>query len=159
MNSHAKNLPSLNGMSFTAAFRMAVAFSGKTEAEIAASMGWSQHVASRIFYNGDYWPALPNVPRLCEILGNMIIAQWIFENSSVLVRKAKPADKPFLMENICRMLKEMSEVMAQAQQVLNKDEIGGKDARRLIRETLDLMKVTAEMLAGLQAVIDEEKGL
>lgn len=41
MNSHYAQFPNLRGMSVAAAMRLAIAYSGKPDAEIAAVMGWS----------------------------------------------------------------------------------------------------------------------
>ena len=58
----------LRGASVAAALRLAVARAGLPAARLAESMGWSPSVANRILSNGDYWPSLPTLPRLCGVL-------------------------------------------------------------------------------------------
>lgn len=84
MNSHYTQLPNLRGMSVAAAMRLAIAYSGKPDAEIAAVMGWSASVASRVFSNGDYWPSLPSLPLFYAAVGNVTLFRagswrtWMF---------------------------------------------------------------------------------
>ena len=147
----------MTGWAFSAAFRLAVSLSGKNDDEIAAAMGWSESVKNRIFHNHDYWPSLPTVPRLCAVLGNTIVARWIIDNANFLIRKVPPTDAPTLLRQLREAMKEFSDIMEHGQAALEDWHISRQEARRIIREMSDLMRVMGEMFAGLQAVILQDK--
>ena len=150
-------VPDLAGMSLPAAVRMAISFSGKSDDDIAAAMHWGKSQSNRFFHSMDYWPSLPNIPRLCEVLGNTIIARWIVDNADFLVLRVPPTDAPALFRQLRDMLKEMSGLMDEAQKAMEDGVISGLEARRIIHDLTGLFRAGAAMLAGLQARLDHDK--
>lgn len=61
------------------ALSLAKSVSGKTNEDIAESLGQDYSSVKRYFQEGDrdYYPSLMRVPRLCEALGNTILIDWI----------------------------------------------------------------------------------
>ena len=127
--------------------RTAIAYSHKTEDEIAAGMDWGAASASRFFSSGDYWPALPNIPRLYRVLGNTIILQWLMDNTETGVQPVKPLDAP-------AMLQSLGEIAREGQDVLADNEIDAAEARRMIRRVQALLAEGESLLAGLQANVE-----
>ena len=151
-------VPDLRGYPFAAAFAMAVAYSGKSETEIAASMHWSRSMSSRIFHNQDYWMSLPTVPDFCSVVGNTIVARWIIDNADFLVQQAAPADVPTLFRQLRELLREVAALMDEVQSASVDGEIDGRESRRMVRELTGLFRVGGEMLAALYARIEAERG-
>lgn len=150
-------VPDLRGYSLAASMRMAFSFSGKSDDEIAAAMGWTKSTANRIFHNQDYWPSLPTLPRLCGVLSNMVIPRWILDNTDFLVGQIKPTDVPTLFSQLRQMMREVSELMEEGEKAMQDGKIVSLEARRILRELSDLFSVGGNMIAGLQAVIQSER--
>lgn len=154
MNSHYTQFPNLRGMSVAAAMRLAIAYSGKPDVEIAAVMGWSASVASRVFSNGDYWPSLPSLPLFCEAVNNDIIPRWIMANMGVLAERAAPMDALSLLAGMGSLFREMADVAAAGQAALADGQVSPDEARRILRQLRDVFIVGGGMVARLQATID-----
>lgn len=145
----------LKGYSLVSAMRMAIAYSHKTEDEIAAGMDWGAASASRFFSSGDYWPALPNIPRLCRVLGNTIILQWLMDNTETGVQPVKPLDAPAMLQSLGGLFGRMGAIAREGQDVLADNEIdAAAEARRMIRRVQALLAEGESLLAGLQANVE-----
>lgn len=154
MNSHYTQLPNLRGMSVAAVMRLAIAYSGKPDTEIAAVMGWSSSVASRVFSNGDYWPSLPSLPLFCAAVGNDILPRWIMANADILTEFVAPMDAVSLLASMGNLFREMADVAAEAQAALVDGQVVPEEARRILRQLRDVFTVGGGMVARLQATID-----
>ncbi len=148
----------LQGISVTAAMRFAVARGGLSGGELAESMGWTPSVANRILSNGDYWPSLPTLPRLCAVLGNDIIPRWILANIPAGQKCAAPLDVAGLIQRIGELFKEGADVAAECRTALADGCLTAQEARRIMRELRDVETVAGRMLAELQATIEAERG-
>ena len=134
--------------------RTAIAYSHKTEDEIAAGMDWGATSASRFFSSGDYWPALPNIPRLYRVLGNTLILQWLMDNTETGVQPVKPLDAPAMLQSLGGLFGRMGEIAREGQDVLADNEIDAAEARRMIRRVQALLAEGESLLAGLQANVE-----
>lgn len=148
----------LRGASVAAALRLAVARAGLPAARLAESMGWSPSVANRILSNGDYWPSLPTLPRLCGVLKNDIIPRWILANIPAGGKSPAPMDAAALILHIGDLFKEGADVAAECHAALADGCLTAQEARRIMRELRDVETVAGRMLAQLQATIEAERG-
>ena len=144
----------LKGYSLVSAMRMAIAYSHKTEDEIAAGMDWGAASASRFFSSGDYWPALPNIPRLCRVLGNTLILQWLMDNTETDVQPVEPLDAPAVLIKIGGLFGKMGAISQEGQAILMDNVIDAAEARRMIRRVQALLAEGESLLAGLQANVE-----
>ena len=151
-------VPNMRGWSLPAAMRLAFALSRKTDDEIAAEMGWSSSTANRIFHNQDYWPSLPNLPRLCLVLGNSVIPRWIIDNAVFHFDRVRPMDAPTLFTSLRQMMAETARLIEEGEKSLEDGKVVSQEARRVLRALADVFHVGGAMIAGLQAVIQREKG-
>lgn len=147
------HIPNMSGWSLPAALRLAFAMSDKTDDEIAAEMGWSRSTANRIFHNQDYWPSLPTLPKLCVVLGNIVIPCWIMDNAASMWGHAQPMDAPALFKALRRMMLEVARLLEEGERALEDGKIVSQEARRILRALADVFQVGGLMIAGLQAVI------
>ena len=152
-----RSIPNLRGYSLPAAMRLAFAFSGKSDDEIAAQMGWNKSTANRIFHNQDYWPSLPTLPKLCVVLGNAVVPRWIIDNSDFILGRTQPMDAPALFKALREMMKEVAHLLEEGEQALEDGRVVSQEARRVIHALEDVFHVGCMMVAGLQAVIQNEK--
>ena len=151
-------VPNMRGYSLPAALRMAFALSGKADDEIAAQMGWNKATANRIFHNQDYWPSLPTLPKLCVVLGNAVIPRWIIDNADFMLGRAQPMDAPSLFAALRRMIKEVAHLLEEGERALDDGKVVSVEARRILRALADVFQVGGIMIAGLSAVIQQDKG-
>lgn len=144
----------LKGYSLVSAMRMAIVYSHKTEDEIAAGMDWGAASASRFFSSGDYWPALPNIPRLCRVLGNTLILQWLMDNTETDVQPVEPLDAPAMLQSLGGLFGKMGAISQEGQAILMDNVIDAAEARRMIRRVQALLAEGESLLAGLQANVE-----
>ena len=144
----------LKKISLHDAINLAVAMSGKSREEIGAEMGWSPAVTRRIFTIDNYWPSLPSIPKLCSVLGNTIIIDWLAEQSEeYFVDKQVPTTTPeTLIKDLGGLFKEIGDVATQGNEALEDGKLTTIEARRIIKELYDVIKKAMHMIGGLRKV-------
>ena len=144
----------LKKISLLDAMQLAVAASGKSRDDIGAEMGWSPTVTNRIFSTDNYWPSLPSIPRLCFVMGNTIVADWILANAEEYLKKQPEIslDAPGLIQELGRLFKEIGDVATQAERSVEDDKLTRLEARRIIRELYDVINKAMDMIAGLRGI-------
>lgn len=147
----------LKGISLQAALRMALTTTTKTEDDISAEMGWSPSQQARFFKSHDYWPALPNIPRFCRVVGNCVIPMWVMANAECEVQQASPMDVISLLESMSKLFLEMGTLGLVGQKSIIDGKIDQLEAKRLLRNLRDLFTAGYEMVPRLQATIDADK--
>lgn len=147
----------LKGISLQAATRMALAATPKTEDEIAAEMGWSPSQQARFFKSHDYWPALPNLPRFCSVLGNHTIPMWVIANFNYVTINQTPMDAKCLLMSMAILFRDMGDLAIQGQKAVEDNEIDALEAKRMLRKLKDLFSTCYLMVPRLQATIDADK--
>lgn len=133
---------------------LASSLSGKSLDEIAAEMGWSPSNANRIYSRDNYWPTLPNIPRLCAVLGNRKLLEWL-EVQAVecgLVHEANSVDPAGLVMSLGRIMAEMGDVSRVAMEALEDGQISRAEARKLLRELRDVMTECEKLTERLRAL-------
>lgn len=149
----------LTTFSLPSAFSLAVSMSGKADWDIAAQMSWSSSTAARIF-NGsdDYWPSLPSLPRLCCVLGNTVLLDWIAAQAGEPIAFVSASiDVPQLLERLRGILIEVGDVSSVTGEAVADGVIDRREARRLVREIEHLISEAAPLLAGARSIIEEPK--
>lgn len=153
-----RSIPNMRGYSLPAAMRLAFSFCQKSDDEIAAEMGWNRSTANRIFHNQDYWPSLPTLPKLCVVLGNAVVPRWIIDNSDFILGRVQPLDAPALFKALRQMMQEVAGLLEEGERALDDGQVVSMEARRVLRALEDVLQVGCLMVAGLQAVIQRDKG-
>ena len=146
----------MKGYSLVAAMRMAIAYSHKTEDEIAAGMDWGPASASRFFSSADYWPALPNIPRLCRVLNNTILLQWLIDNTETGVLPQEPVDAQAMLRSLGVLFGKMGDIARDGQASIADGVVDKAEAKRMIRRVQALLAEGENLLAGLQATIEQD---
>lgn len=154
MSTHpTQEFGSMSGWSLSAALRLSIAYSRKTDEEIAAEMGWGSSVSNRIFHNHDYFPSLPTIPKFCGVVGNTILAQWILDNTQLYLDDVCPMSAEALLVDLRTLMREMADVIEECEKALKDNMVDSGEARRINRHLADMLRVIGLMFARLQACI------
>ena len=105
-NEHLLDIP------YTRALELARAMSGLTYAQIAHEMDLGVETIHRYFTDPDYQPPTKRLPKLCKVLGNDILLNWVCLNSGgYFVRVAGGARGMSIEIKIAELTKEFADVL------------------------------------------------
>lgn len=159
-------MQSLANLSFASALDLALGESRLGREDVGHAMGWSVSKTSRVFCHDDnYWPSMPSIPQLCQVLGNDVLLDWLRVNVNEL-RIGRHDRAPILSElELFQLLseigKEMGEVNKAVNDALSKKSESGSDisraeSNRIIRESYDVLSRYRELIAAMRAVQEEK---
>ena len=145
-------------MSWGETVETAKAQSGLTNQEITrrfnakTGLDMSPSNVQRWFSRHDeYWPSPPYIPILCDVLGNTLMSDWLYHQShpQALAEAAGIADMLRLMP---RLAKELGDVGAVLDEVLEDNKLEPDEARRVREELLDMQVLIDGTLVKLERV-------
>ncbi len=144
----------LTRLTFPAAMSLALGQSRLSRDDVATAMGWSPSQAYRFFNEGDnYWPSLPSVPRLCSVLGNTIILQWMSANACCLgVTRAATLEPESFVLGLGRLFKEMGDVAEVGSVAISDGKITRDEAKKLMKELRDVAVELMDLMASTEMV-------
>ena len=145
---------SFETMSLPDALNLARIQSGKTIDEIQAEMSWKPGHAQRVFYDDSYWPSLPTLPKLCGVLGNTILLDWLQTQVEFggLALKFEALDCIGLLRELNLLVLEMGEVSREAERAVADGTVDRAEARRICKEMRDVLNKGIVILNGLEAI-------
>ncbi len=134
------------------AFRLALEFSGKSEKEVAAEMGWSFTNCHRVFSQEDYYASFQNIPKFCEVVGNNIIVLWLMVN--VDNDLSKPAhekvDCQVLLKDLGELFKETGDVGKEGAEAIKDAKLEPHELRKVIKELTHVSDKVFKMIGKLR---------
>ncbi|WP_457571528.1 phage regulatory CII family protein [Desulfovulcanus sp.] len=144
----------LKNISLFDAINMAVAKSGYSRDEIGALMGWTPAATKRIFSTDNYWPSLPTIPKLCSVLGNSILVDWLKVHTDEYLQQIQiqNLDAPGLVKELGQLFKELGDVALEGNRAVEDGQITTREARRIIKELYDVANKAMEMIGGLRGI-------
>ena len=148
----------LSSLTLYDVLRIALRQGGMTEAELAEATGIPYENLHRAFSaDANYWPGLPNIPRICQALGNTLIIDWLAcrARASFLDPKASPLDESALMDRLAGRYEEGGQLAARIRASLADGCLDRKERRAIVREARDVAIVALEMIAGLSDAAHE----
>lgn len=151
----------LRSFSLPAAFGLAVSMSGKADYDIASAMNWSPSTASRIFCpSDDYWPSLTSLPRLCGVLGNTVLLDWIAAQAQpqAMAPAPSPLNTTELLQGLEKILREVADVTRECGTAAADNAVDTAEARRILRELHHLIAQATPLMAGLHALREATRG-
>jgi len=148
----------LTEMSLSHVVSQMVSGSGKPAAEIAAEVGWSPSVASRIFNpSEEYWPSLPMVPAFCVACGSSLLIDWLAcQAEAGGVRFEHPAmGWQELLLTLTDLEKELGDVAREVGEDIEPDQDGVRridrtEGKRIIREAQDVIDKAVVLINGVR---------
>lgn len=170
---------SLEGMSLSMAFGLAVSSSDLSRETIADYMGWTPDKAARFFNgNDDYWPSLPHLPRLCQVLGNTILTEWAETKAQRLHAKhgkgfaeytnigtgrglesaQEALTIPNAVTSLSSLSKEFTDVLKVCAEAVSDGDINQKEARRIVRELFQLIGAATAMMHKTERLCQQLQG-
>lgn len=145
-------------MSLSAAVKLAVALSGRSDDDIIARAGWSPSVGRRVLNMTDnYWPSLPNVVPFCRAVGNTVLVQWLeAQAGSLVMTRATPMSAVGMVLCMGELFESMGELATAGGTAVANGDIDAGEARALLRKLRSVMARAARMLAQLEATAQTE---
>ena len=150
-------IPSLKNMSPKAALRMAIAYSGKTNRQIQEEMGWSCSFSKKIFSSQEVLPSFAQFPKLCTVLGNSILPQWVLQNMDTPMSKVTPMDPKALLEGMADMFDLMGNFAKTGHETVRDWKISPDEAWNLLKSLRDFFELESLMFAQLEEVLSSKK--
>lgn len=151
------NLEQLKGISLKAAVKLCLATTPKSEDEIGAEMGWTPAQQARFFTSKDYWPALPNLPRLCRAVGNHTLPLWVIANADFLLEESTPMDAVSLFRSLGDLFGQMGALAQEATAAMEDKTVDQLEAKRLLRRMSEIFSIAYIMVPRLQATINASR--
>ena len=117
-------------------------------------MGWTPAATNRIFSTDNYWPSLPTIPKLCFVLGNSILVDWLKVHTDEYLQQlhTENLDAQSLIKELGRLFKEIGDVALEGNKAIEDGQITTREARRIIRELYDVVNKALEMIGGLRGI-------
>lgn len=149
----------LAALSLPAVMRVAVSFSGLSDAQISARMGWNESQGYRILNPADdYWCGLPQLPKLCAVLGNSILPRWVI----VRAKKeeyfsAEALDKDRLVLDLAELFSRCGQVGVRGDEAIQDGLISPQEARKIRRAVEEVARICSAMLGRLALVAAKEQ--
>ncbi len=142
------------------ALNLALRLSRKSRDDVAAEMGWTPGNADRIFGTENYWPTLPNIPRLCIVLGNNILIDWLHAQAHAGgVKHHFPAlDCGALLLDMNQLMRDLGDAAKEGERAVTirpgelAPRIDPAEASRLIKRLLSLCTDTIHTIRGLRPI-------
>ncbi|CAK7066213.1 MAG: hypothetical protein MEBIL_02146 [Bilophila sp.] len=150
-------IPSLKNMSPKAVLRMAIAYSGKTNRQIQEEMGWSCSFSKKIFSSQEALPSFAQFPKLCTVLGNSILPQWVLQNMDMPMSKVTPMDPKALLEGMADMFDLMGNFAKTGHETVKDWNISPEEAWSLLKRLRDFFELESLMFAQLEEVLSSKK--
>jgi hypothetical protein len=144
-------------LSLPAAMRAAVAFSGLSDAQISARMGWKESQGYRILNpSDDYWCGLPQLPKLCAVLGNDILPRWvIIRAKSATYFSADTLDKERLVLDLAALFARCGQVGVRGDEAIQDGIINTQEAKKIRRAVEEVVRICSAMLGRLAIAAKE----
>lgn len=147
----------LKGMSVKSAFHLAIANTDKTQEEIMDQMGWTPTVMSRFLSFDGYLPSFSTIPKLCKVLGNTIIVDWLIANLESAENKHEPMDARDLLLAVATLAEKFGNVATECRSASLDDTITIAEAKRIIRKVKTLSQELSNFYLKLDPILYEEE--
>ncbi|WP_027176854.1 phage regulatory CII family protein [Desulfovibrio aminophilus] len=132
-----------------------VAQSGRTWEDVAAVVGWSPTVLSRVrCATDDYFPKLTVLPRFCVASKSTMILDWVeAQVDAAAVRLDVDAlDAKGLLLSMSGLLEGLASAAKAASEAISDDRIGQSEARDIIRKLRSLSAAAVRTISGLRPI-------
>lgn len=151
-------VPDMRGMSAKSALRMAIAYSGKSNEEIRMAMGWSSSFAKKIFSSQEAMPSFVNMPKLCSVLGNRILPQWILQNMDNPVSNHEAMDAYGLLADMASMFELMGNFAKTGHAAIADWKLSREESWDLLHQLRDFFEIQSCMFAELEEALHQKRG-
>lgn len=147
----------LKGMSVKAAFQLAISQSNKTQEEIMDQMGWSQTVTSRFFSLDGYLPTYSSIPKLCRVLGNTVIVDWLNSNIEKSTDVYAPLDSRELLLDVAKLAEQFGNIASECRMAAEDNNISQNEAKRILKKVRIVSKELSNFYFRLDPILYNEE--
>ncbi|MBU1040159.1 MAG: hypothetical protein KKF77_03545 [Proteobacteria bacterium] len=142
-------------MSLHDALHHARIMSGKSEDEIGAAMRWNPGNTGRLFGQGSYWPTLPNIPRLCVVLGNTVLLDWLQAQAEAggVQYDFDAMDCETLLMSLGKMFRELGDVALAGERAVADRHIDAVEAKLLTCKLQRLCATVVRAISGMRPIV------
>lgn len=148
----------LKGMSVKSAFQLAIAQSNKTQEEIMDKMGWTPSITSRFFSFDGYLPTYSSIPKLCHILGNTVLVDWLVENLDPAEKVKEPINSRELLVSVVELAEKYGNLAEEAKKAAEDNDISQSDAKKILKKVRILSQELSDFYIKLDPILYEEEG-
>lgn len=148
----------LKGMSVKSAFHLAIAQTSKTQEEIMDQMGWTPTVMSRFFSFDGYMPSYSTIPKLCKVLGNRVIVDWLTANLEEETSEHEPLDAKDLLMAVAVLAEKYGNVAAECRAAALDNDITYEEVKKILKKIRILSQELSSFYVKLDPVLYEEEG-
>ncbi|WP_319780817.1 hypothetical protein [Maridesulfovibrio sp.] len=122
-----------------------------TEAEVREEMGYSESNSHRLFSVEEYYTSYGKIPKLCKFLGNNIIILWLIVKANKDMHQLvyQKMDCPELLQEAVELLKETSGVGEDVSATIHDSKIKLNEICRVIKEVYEVVAKGICMLGKL----------
>jgi transcriptional regulator with XRE-family HTH domain len=133
-------VPNLADVSFSQALTIARALSGMTNEEIAERMGKGKETIRRYFTDPTYNPPTYLLPKLCNVLGNFILVEWLAAHAGgCYVPNLHDCDLRSIDTLVAELTKEFSDVLKEDSIARLNDTYEPDELSRMEKELTEMM--------------------
>ena len=140
----------LTKISMAEAYQIALTHSEKTIDAVSDEMGWGASQGYRFFNPRDqYWPPAHSIPRLCSVLGNTIVLDWLIKNTADLCSiNCRPLDASGCVRRLSAILSETGSMAEVAAEIIKDNRVTPAEARELTKKLNRLASVLVDFIAA-----------
>ncbi len=130
-------IPNLLDTTFVQIKRLSREACTKTDAELAEETRIKRSTIAAALSNPKYHPSIPNVPSICQALGNNLILEWpVAQIGGYIVFPPASKTEARLQDYIAKITKEFSDVLEQDARATMKDSPGRRQYTAMERSAL-----------------------
>ncbi|MHC1701469.1 MAG: hypothetical protein AB9900_10880 [Humidesulfovibrio sp.] len=133
----------------------ATRLSGKSEDEVGAAMRWAPGNTARLYGQGSYWPTLPNIPKLCVVLGNTVLLDWLQAQAEAggVQYDFEAMDCEALLMSLGKMFRELGDVAKAGERAVADRHIDAVEAKLLTRKLQMLCATVVRAIGGMRPIV------
>lgn len=138
------------------AFKLAIEQSGRSPADIAADLGWSEFFMRRVFSAEKFYPSYADLPAFCAAVGNLTILHWLMASATFhgIDQKHQSVDCNNLLVRVNGVFAEVGDVAQEARKAIADNKLDTRERRRLISELSDVLENCMALVGDLRSMDD-----
>lgn len=145
------------------AFRLAFTRSGLRVDELQKRMKWSKSLTRRVFSADKFFPSFQDLPRVCDVLGNTIILDWLQSQVGQFPQAGQAINCALLNKRMVAICARLGQAAQTAQEIMADNAISVKEKRAMVKELIRLADLALELtgdlsLAGDLSQTEKEEG-
>lgn len=145
------NVPNLDDISFNQALELAKALSGRSYEELSWETQIPKSTLQRMFTDNDYHPGAPNIPKICDALGNNLLIEWfVAQVDGHLIVNEVDLTTVSVGVLVSQSTKEQSDILSKYSQAMNDGKLDIAELEMLQIEVEESIIVNEKLLMKIR---------